>query len=116
MKEFILCAAIHYNDGKVHAGQPINIETGFVITGRRHSNCYATVAAIVGIDETIGKKVAKMEPDRNDQGFITSHDRYVGRAEAFKIAKANNQIHHKLFDDVEEGELASEDLYFCEHE
>lgn len=116
MKEFILCAAVYYNDGKVHVGQPINIEIGFVVTGRRHSNCYATVGAIVGIDESVSKKVAMMEPDRDDQGFITSHDRYVGRAEAFKIAKSMNQIHHKMFDDVDEGSLNSEDLYFCEHE
>ena len=38
--EYILCAALYYKDGKVHANQPKNITTGVVVCGRRHNNCY----------------------------------------------------------------------------
>ena len=45
-KEFILCAAIYINDGFVHEEQPTNIETGFIVCGRRHNNCYQTFKII----------------------------------------------------------------------
>lgn len=45
-KEFIICAAIWYNDGKEHIHQPKNIKKGFVICGRSHHNCYATASAL----------------------------------------------------------------------
>ncbi|HYH13999.1 MAG TPA: hypothetical protein VD794_02195 [Flavisolibacter sp.] len=112
MKEFILCAAIHFNDGKAHEGQPKNIESGFVVTGRRHHNCYATLKAIadsIGLQERIRLIIEKA--DRDHQGFITSTDRFVLRPEAFKIAKENNQIYHALHDKCEDGILISEDLY-----
>lgn len=112
MKEFILCAAIHFNDGKKHQHQPNNIESGFVVTGRRHHNCYATLGAIadsIGLEERIRLLIDKA--DRDQQGFITSTNRYVSRSEAFKIAKANNQIYHKMHDNNAEGILISEDLY-----
>lgn len=105
MKEFILCAAILYDDGKEHPHQPKNIESGIVICGRRHHNCYATLSSLLGnID-------GKLLVGREGQGFVTSRDRYVDRFEAFKIAKLNNQIYHHCFDDDEEGILTSEDLY-----
>ena len=102
--EFILCAAIHYLDGQKHKDQPENIETGLVIAGRRHSDCYTTLMSLAGDDK-------KELVDREGQGFITSHNRFVGRKEAFQIAKKNNQIWHKLHDDVDENILISEDLY-----
>jgi hypothetical protein len=101
MKEYILCAAIWYNDGLIHQGQPKNIKTGFVIVGRRHHNCYATAKALAGIDENIKLKILNIESkmtkeDYNKhQGFITSLDRYVDRKEAWLIAKNNNQIKFK---------------------
>lgn len=105
MRERILCAAILYADGKAHPHQPKNIETGLVICGRRHHNCYATLSGLLGgLD-------GKLLVGRDNQGFITSEDRYVNRNEAFKIAKKENQIYHKCFDDVEDGILTSEDLY-----
>ena len=56
--ERILCAAIWYNDGKKHVHQPINIETGFVICGRRHHNC-------IGIADIFGLK----PPERTFKDF-----------------------------------------------
>lgn len=41
-KEFILCVSIWVNDGIKHKEQCDNIETGFVIAGRRHGDCYTT--------------------------------------------------------------------------
>lgn len=118
-KEYILCAAIWYNDGEKHEAQPKNIETGFVIAGRRHHNCYATAKALASIDNVIKLKVENIENTmsredyRKHQGFITSLDRYVDRKEAWKIAKENNQIMliDKLPDMGEDPILISEHLY-----
>lgn len=102
-KEFILCSAIHFENGAeptVHG-----ITSGVIVCGRRHGDCYAVLKGIMG-DVDISKL-----PERDSQGFLTSKNRYVSRVEAFKIAKANNQIIHKMFDDDDEGILTSEDLY-----
>ena len=75
-KEFILCAAINY-DGKI-------------ICGHRHGDCYKTLTDLVG--ELESDKL----PSRDHQGFLTSKNRYVGREEAWVIAKANEQIVYGL--------------------
>lgn len=118
-KEFILCAAIWINDGIYHDEQPVNIETGFVVTGRRHNNCYATISAIskLSVNETIGDLIKKLSKEdlRKHQGFITSTDRYVNRQEGFKIAIENNQIQYGLnamdLNDQDNNILISENLY-----
>lgn len=102
MKEYILCAANHYDDGKEHHHQPKNIETGFVICGRRHHNCISTFAIMVGFpyDEN-GKALMRTER----QGFLTNEDRFVEREEGAQIAFEAGQItQHKIV-------LYSEDLY-----
>jgi len=88
-KEFILCAANHYDDGVKHTFSPRNIETGFVVCGRRHHNCIQTFAKIVGFpyDEK-GLELMRTE----EQGFLTSKDRFVNRLEALEIAKEANQL------------------------
>ncbi len=43
MKEKIICAAIHLNDGNIYQYQPKNITSGIVIAGRRHHNCFLTL-------------------------------------------------------------------------
>ncbi len=102
--EYVLCAAIHFNDEKNHEHQPQNIETGFVLCGRRHSDIYAAVmiindesmTAIEGITEANGKAI---------QGFLTSKNRFLNREEAGKLAyemKQTDRITKCLF---------SEDLY-----
>lgn len=116
MKEFIICASIHFDDGKKHDGQPSNINTGFVVSGRRHHNCYQTLQSIgtsLGIpDEKIVKNLID-RANRDNQGFITNTDRHVGRREAWKIALAANQIVNGL-EASENGDnsiLISENLY-----
>ena len=117
-KEFIVCAAIWYNDGKQYEAQPENIKDGFVICGRRHHNCYQTLAILSDFDEKIKARIigieAKMTPEdhRNNQGFVTSLDRYVNRREGYLIAKANNQIQYGAYaTDSETAILISENLY-----
>lgn len=112
-KEYIICSAIWFNDGKKHDDQPKNIETGLVVTGRRHHNCYATLTAIaasIGLDERI--RLLMDKADRDKQGFITNTDRYVDRKEAYIIAKASNQIKFGAgLTDKENQILISENLY-----
>jgi hypothetical protein len=81
-KEYVLCAAIYYNDGKEYPHQPKNIQTGFVICGRRHHNCISTLSTVAGI-KTKAKDI---------QGFITNTDLFVNRQEAYLIALKAGQI------------------------
>jgi len=95
-KEYILCAAIWFSDGKTHEHQPKNVKHGFIICGRRHHNCYAT------------KWIFDKTSYPNTQGFITNRDRFVDRTEAYMIACLSGQINE---DPEIEGTLISEDLY-----
>lgn len=106
MKEFILCAANHYDDGVEDVHTCTNIKTGFVICGRRHHNCISTFAKMVGFpyDEN-GLKLMRTE----EQGFITNTNRWVDRLEALKIAKEAGQLIHGYGN--EQLGLFSEDLY-----
>lgn len=95
MKEYILCAAIHWDDGKEYIHQPVNIKTGIVVCGRRHHNVFNSIFQM--FDRSPEGKVM--------QGFITNTDRFVSRMEAGKIAFEAGQIKR------ETDTLFSEDLY-----
>lgn len=114
-KEFILCAAIWINDHVKHEQQPINISEGFVICGRRHNNCYQTIKCLIGNYNDYIKKFNFSDKDyKEQQGFITSLDRYVSREEAWEIAIENNQVVYGLTtsdDGDNEKILISENLY-----
>ena len=102
MNEIILCAANYYDDGKNHPHQPDNINTGFVICGRRHSNCIAIFSIMFGFPYDDKAKLLKMI---ERQGFLTNKNRFVEREEAAQIAFEAGQItQHKIV-------LYSEDLY-----
>jgi len=92
--EDIRCAAIYYNDGKEYPHQPCNINTGYVLCGLRHHNCFA-----MRKDKNDGKR------NNTRQGFLTSKDRFVTRKEAAQIALDAGQIPKQI--DI----LFSEDLY-----
>jgi hypothetical protein len=94
-KEFILCAAINHQ--------------GIIISGHRHADCHKVLNDLLKKYNIIVSE--DKLPQRKDQGFLTSFNRFVSRKEAFKIAKENNQIIHHMFDDDNEGSLTSEDLY-----
>jgi len=84
-KEFILCAAIYYADGKKYVHQPKNIGHGFIITGRRHHNCIATFGILNR------KKLMAYKKIRQHEGFLTNRDRFVTRFEGYEIAVAAGQ-------------------------
>jgi hypothetical protein len=96
-KEYILCAAIYYKDGITHVHQPKNIESGVVICGRRHHNCFSVLSALAGSGNYNKSTV--------EQGFVTSKDRFVNRTEAGNIAFTSGQIKETT------NCLFSEDLY-----
>ena len=101
-KEYILCAANHYDDGEKQIHGPKNIESGFVICGRRHHNCISIFAQMVGFPyNENGLKLMNTEI----QGFLTNTDRFVDRKEAAQIALDSGQIKEEV------KKLFSEDLY-----
>lgn len=93
--EYVICAAIHFKDGKNHQHQPKNIESGFVICGRRHHNCFMA-KSLSEYSEAKGIGV---------QGFLTSKDRFLDRKEAGQLAYEQKQI------DRPTDCLFSEDIY-----
>ena len=105
-REFILCAAMHYPDGKVYQEQPTNITSGIVSAGRRHNNAYKTLEQIMpNFDENLITHAC--------MGFITSTNRFVSRKEGYQIAKREKQIQFGLetSDNGEDSILISENLY-----
>ena len=99
--ERVVCAAIHYNDGKPHAHQPINIDTGFVICGLRHHNCISVFSELGGC-KTLNKNSV--------QGFVTTKNRFVNRMEAMDVAINSGQVQERNLKADHIG-LFSEDLY-----
>jgi len=85
IKEYILCAATHYDDEKKHVHQPKNIKTGVVVAGRRHHNCIATA-------NILNKELAQTCKKGSIQGFLTNTDRFVDRFEAYQIAEKAKQL------------------------
>ncbi len=88
-EEFIVCSAINIY--------------GRIFTGYRHADCYEIAYLIY----------PNHDPQRPEQGFLTSHKRFVNRKEAWVIAKANNQVRYGLeaSENGDESELTSENLY-----
>lgn len=100
-KEYILCAAIWFDDKIDHNEICLEGKTGFVICGRRHHNCFNT-AYILSNKNTDYLKFEK------EQGFITNTNRFVSRIEAAKIAFEAEQIPSPT---SHPAGLFSEDLY-----
>jgi hypothetical protein len=83
--EIILCAAIWFNDGKSYVHQPRNIATGVVMCGHRHGCIFEQTTMLVRERrELLGMII-------EEQGFLTSKNRFVDRTEGAIIAKRNNQ-------------------------
>lgn len=98
-REWIICSAVHIDDGGEYPHQPRNIATGLVVCGRRHHNCFVTLSLT-----SISVKQHKCV-----QGFLTSTDRFVDRREAMTIARREGQL---MTEDYEGNSLLfSEDLY-----
>lgn len=102
MREYIICSAIYIDDNKIHLHSPKNINTGFVICGRRHHNCYTTLCLI--------NPDLDYKANKNEQGFLTNEDRFVNRKEAFQIARCASQIKN-LGEWDKDSCLTSEDIF-----
>lgn len=101
--EYILCAAIHFDDGVKHEHQPRNIKSGFVVCGRRHHNCYIT-AFIINGNESMAHRMNEAN-GKATQGFLTSTDRFLDRKQSALLAVEQKQTYRDT--DL----LFSEDLY-----
>lgn len=90
--EIIICAAVRAKDGKI-------------IPCWRHGNGVYTLHSIPGYEDE--------RPHGDDQGFLTSKNRYVNREEAYRIfvesgAVSVDEEQHPM---ASRDELYSEDLY-----
>ncbi len=109
MKEYILCAAIHYLDLEYNelfkdipkdALLPVNCDRGIVFCGYRHPHCMYTMVVLTG--------KRQCEAGEEIQGFLTSKNRFVDRVEGAKIALESGQIKKLKY---HSDRLFSEDLY-----
>lgn len=100
-KEQIICAATWFDTGRKHNHQPKNIESGMVVMALNHAMVYATIGGSVA-------ERHQYDIYEKEQGFVTSHKRFVDRFEALEIAKSANQIVHKHGNPTQ---LYSEDLF-----
>lgn len=90
-REFCICAAVRLDDGRV-------------IRGHRHDDCIQTALKWKSAGQDIGRIY------QEQQGFVTSRGRFVGRQEAMQLQRAISDkapAGHLLTGDV----LISEDLY-----
>ena len=107
MNEKIICAAVWYKEIEVkkfiptESTNPINCKTGLVFCGHRHAQCIYTKCSISGLRDC--------ESGENEQGFLTSKNRFVTREEGLIIALRENQV--KDLSQVRGDRLFSEDLY-----
>jgi len=99
---YIICAAIWFRNGNKYSHQPRNIDSGIVVCGRRHHNCFLTASELNG-----GKRIEGLSEANAKavQGFLTSNDIFVDRKEAGQIAFDAGQIPELT------NCLFSEDLY-----
>lgn len=94
---FIICSAIHYDDGKEYVHQPFNIKTGYIVAGRRHHNCVTTHAYLT--------KLKGNFHNGTTQGFLLNTGAFVNREAAAIIAFESGQIK------TPKERLFSEDIY-----
>jgi len=107
LEEKIICAAVWYKELELKKDMPIevylpkNLDRGIVFCGHRHAQCIYTKCAITGLRDA--------ESGENEQGFLTSKNRFVTREEGLEIALKQNQvIDHSQ---IRGNRLFSEDLY-----
>lgn len=122
-KEYIVCAAIHY-DNKIHYPfmNTYGIKTGFVLCGFRHpiicsilpTNSFSDKVEEKAKWLNVSWKKNSFDKEGNpiydveeNQGFMTSLGRFVNRKEAAKIALECGQI-DKLYSPPN---LYSEDIF-----
>lgn len=88
-KEYILCAAIWYQDLPTQRLLPKNVDKGIVVCGHRHGQCIDIMRSLGGLRTVT---FAEDGVGEHEQGFLTNTNRFVDRLEALEIAKSSNQI------------------------
>jgi len=107
LSERIICAAVWYKEIPIKKEipyaytNPINCPIGLVFCGHRHAQCIYTKCVVTGLRDA--------ESGENEQGFLTSKNRFVTREEALIIALRENQIMD--IKEIHGNRLFSEDLY-----
>ena len=86
-KRRIVCAAIHFSDGKIYKCRAKNIEDGFVVGGVKHS--YGDMIEPIS-------SLLKGIQFKATEGFLTSDNEFVDREQAAKIAHDAGQIKHRV--------------------
>lgn len=89
MTEKIICAATWYKNFPKQVHGPKNIDCGVVISGKSHAQIYTALVSLTGKREVT---FAEDGCGPFIQGFLTTHNRFVDRKEAYDIALANDQI------------------------
>lgn len=97
--EYILCAAIWFDDGNQYTFQPKGIKSGLVFCGHRHHVIFELVGA------SARERREEWGIYEKDQGFLTNTNRFVTREEAAEIALKSGQIKDPVT------RLFSEDIY-----
>ena len=97
-EEYVLCAAIWFDDGRAYTYQPSGIDIGFILCGHRHH------AILEEIGGTVGERI-KQGIRTKQYGFLTSKNCFVSREEAANITLAQGQIEYLV------EKLYSEHLY-----
>lgn len=96
--EICICAAVRLPDGRI-------------FRGHRHGDAIRTAVEYVDYRHSIGLEPAPFECIRqDDQGFITSANRYVGREEGMRLQRAAG-IESAAEGGYRDNILFSEDLY-----
>lgn len=96
--EWVMCAANWVDDGVDYTFKPFNIDKGRVFSGHRHPQCFELMSDLYP-HELWGKSTV--------QGFLTTKNRFLTRAEALVLVKETGQ----LKGDIIGGVLTSEDLW-----
>lgn len=130
-KEYIACAAIHYDNGKHYSFMNVyNIKSGFVLCGFRHPFIMTILPTNIyskHMDESISNELvieySKGMVDHNGnpmpsatqnpkitQGFMTSLGRFVDRTEAAKLAIECGQLDY-INHEYDSDKLYSEDIF-----
>jgi hypothetical protein len=96
--EYVMCAANWIDDGCHYTHKPFNISTGLVFSGWRHSQIFEQTEYHFP-HWAFGKQTI--------QGFLTTKNRFLNRADALKLVIETGQLTKPLIG----GELTSEDLW-----
>lgn len=96
--EYVMCAANWIDDGCHYTHKPFNINTGLVFSGWRHNQIFEQTEYHFP-HWAFGKKTT--------QGFLTTKNRFLNRADALKLVRETGQLTKPLIG----GELTSEDLW-----